>query len=1018
MPEGPDRPPARAKGGRRRYAIDPVNGYSIQEAAEVLGVPKRRVRELVARGVILGSQEDDGELRVFLQPRPPASVQAPAEPEPGFEASPFRELLTEFRNLTERYGQALLALGESRGEVAALRGRVDALETRMDLRLGSSATPPVVEWHAPAPTFEAETIADLLMEDTSAEEIVIAEAEAALASTPAATDETLVAEPTEAQPAVAEEEPASKTPEPAVAAEAGSEPEPEPAGEADAVTPAADATLDVTADQGEIPEIALAEVGFETAEGPSGDVEAASEQEDGEAKRARPRRTGFPAADIAEALARAMDPSPGELPEPVDIASAADTDEQGATLDDEGAVADAGPPIDASRYSAEIEEPDWMAEGEYTWLDAGAQETAPAPEPASQAAVEREAFEATPSDGDDVVEQSEAGGDQDWDTAAVAAAEEVGSEPESVMAEAEPAATGGEATTDEPEAYAPMSEEFVAAPAPSAVESDDVESEDISAAPDELAPADESPEADIQSAFEPVDLEAEPDAAAATGDRGAEEIDVAPEPVAPEWSVLESPTEASIAAADRRDEAASLAAPRFEAPTWDDDWAAGAGPYAFERISDQAAFQDASRVGDDAEASEPQLIAAAWEPNVAAPERESVAEPEVDADRAGEMELEQSSSTQAAREPQAEPSLPASGPASPASEAVAPSPAHQAGQDDTGEVALMWLGSEFDDGDDYAAEIEVGTAGWRQPKRPPGSSDELTRIAQDQGWDQNEVAAIRSLLEPSAPEGDPGAGSATEDRAAAPSEATAPARQLRRARRLHWHRSSRHPPTNGARPMRTELHSRRRARRRGRRQIVRSASCCQAVMSCTARSRRSASRRPPVAGRRSRRQTAARGRLGRGCPPPQCPRPRLWSPRQLPSRARGPLSRASGRRSAPQSSHLRLHSKRRARRDRDHRRVPSRLRDLRPHSSRAPRRSRTRRARHRSANRSGCAAGATLLPAPTAACAASSRADVRSADGAAACSPRQCLDRVRGVVRPWRRRGGLARSRPRCRSSR
>lgn len=774
MPEGPDRPPARAKGGRRRYAIDPVNGYSIQEAAEVLGVPKRRVRELVARGVILGSQEDDGELRVFLQPRPPASVQAPAEPEPGFEASPFRELLTEFRNLTERYGQALLALGESRGEVAALRGRVDALETRMDLRLGSSATPPVVEWHAPAPTFEAETIADLLMEDTSAEEIVIAEAEAALASTPAATDETLVAEPTEAQPAVAEEEPASKTPEPAVAAEAGSEPEPEPAGEADAVTPAADATLDVTADQGEIPEIALAEVGFETAEGPSGDVEAASEQEDGEAKRARPRRTGFPAADIAEALARAMDPSPGELPEPVDIASAADTDEQGATLDDEGAVADAGRPIDASRYSAEIEEPDWMAEGEYTWLDAGAQETAPAPEPASQAAVEREAFEATPSDGDDVVEQSEAGGDQDWDTAAVAAAEEVGSEPESVMAEAEPAATGGEATTDEPEAYAPMSEEFVAAPAPSAVESDDVESEDISAAPDELAPADESPEADIQSAFEPVDLEAEPDAAAATGDRGAEEIDVAPEPVAPEWSVLESPTEASIAAADRRDEAASLAAPRFEAPTWDDDWAAGAGPYAFERISDQAAFQDASRVGDDAEASEPQLIAAAWEPNVAAPERESVAEPEVDADRAGEMELEQSSSTQAAREPQAEPSLPASGPASPASEAVAPSPAHQAGQDDTGEVALMWLGSEFDDGDDYAAEIEVGTAGWRQPKRPPGSSDELTRIAQDQGWDQNEVAAIRSLLEPSAPEGDPGAGSATEDRAAAPSEATAP----------------------------------------------------------------------------------------------------------------------------------------------------------------------------------------------------------------------------------------------------
>src|SRR4030095_1319988 len=75
------------------------------------------------------------------------------------EASAFRELLTEFRNLTERYGQALLALGEARGEVAGLRSRVDQLEARLDLRL----PPPIdaapvagVPLSAPAPPPEVE----------------------------------------------------------------------------------------------------------------------------------------------------------------------------------------------------------------------------------------------------------------------------------------------------------------------------------------------------------------------------------------------------------------------------------------------------------------------------------------------------------------------------------------------------------------------------------------------------------------------------------------------------------------------------------------------------------------------------------------------------------------------------------------------------------------------------------------------------------------------------------------------
>ena len=132
-----------------------MEGYSVTEAASILGVPTERVWELLARGLLAGTPEGEGGMRVFLQPR-----QAPAPPsmeaangnhgkrEPEGELSPFRELLTEFRNLTERYGQALLALGESRGEVAELRARVDLLETRMDLRqpVRSAAPSP---WPAP-----------------------------------------------------------------------------------------------------------------------------------------------------------------------------------------------------------------------------------------------------------------------------------------------------------------------------------------------------------------------------------------------------------------------------------------------------------------------------------------------------------------------------------------------------------------------------------------------------------------------------------------------------------------------------------------------------------------------------------------------------------------------------------------------------------------------------------------------------------------------------------------------------
>ena len=145
-----------------------MDGYSVTEAASVLGVPEGRVWELLARGVISGTPEGES-VRVFLKAQPAPIAPSSADPQrgerprtngnggnggshDGGEASAFRELLTEFRNLTERYGQALLALGEARGEVAGLRSRVELLEARVDLRLTASAPASAVEW---APVEEA-----------------------------------------------------------------------------------------------------------------------------------------------------------------------------------------------------------------------------------------------------------------------------------------------------------------------------------------------------------------------------------------------------------------------------------------------------------------------------------------------------------------------------------------------------------------------------------------------------------------------------------------------------------------------------------------------------------------------------------------------------------------------------------------------------------------------------------------------------------------------------------------------
>src|SRR4029450_3000042 len=142
-----------------------MEGYSVKDAAIILGVPERRVWELLARGVLAGAPEGPDGMIVFLQPRSsPASAAPSSGPTSASgetagakangnggsgELSPFREVLTEVRNLTERDGQALLALGEARGEVASLRTRVEVLEARMDLRLPSSPPTATVAWELP-----------------------------------------------------------------------------------------------------------------------------------------------------------------------------------------------------------------------------------------------------------------------------------------------------------------------------------------------------------------------------------------------------------------------------------------------------------------------------------------------------------------------------------------------------------------------------------------------------------------------------------------------------------------------------------------------------------------------------------------------------------------------------------------------------------------------------------------------------------------------------------------------------
>ena len=373
-----------------------MDGYTVEEAASVLGVPRERVWELLARGIITGTADLGGAMRVRLKAEP-AAVPAPAPveqpPDAGYAASaeltPFRELLTEFRSLTERYGQALLALGEARGEVAGLRSRVDMLEARVDLRLPSSGAPISSSWSStpwPTPT---ERVVQPPAEDrgTSAEhEEATAPAHdeeagphrrrgrAARRATERFADALARAE----DPSLPELPGAEET---AAALAALRQEQPPPAApEPDTSDREAEASLPrelpsaehvLVADEDEAPVAAAA--------APTLEVALPREAEPAGADRGfePPEAVVAPVEPIAEAPAEAeLEPEPPAESEPA----------PGSVEESEGAQggSEAGIEWDTERYSAAIEEPGWISADEPDarppWSPPAAPEP-PAPEP-------------------------------------------------------------------------------------------------------------------------------------------------------------------------------------------------------------------------------------------------------------------------------------------------------------------------------------------------------------------------------------------------------------------------------------------------------------------------------------------------------------------------------------------------------------------------------------------------------------------------------------------------------------
>jgi hypothetical protein len=900
-----------------------MDGYSVKEAATVLGVPKRRVWELIARGVLSGAPEGDGGMRVFLQPRParPAPLSSEQEPrrgeEPrhtngnggnggtraeGSEGSPFREILTEFRSLTERYGQALLALGEARGEVAALRSRVELLEARLDLRLPGPRASSTVAWEMPgygrpsppeAEPPEAEPpVAEPEVEpepEATSEPVVEPEVESAGLDSD-------VAEPLEASPFETAEFAADVGLEPPVVVPDESISLPEPEGEAaevaaprrrrgqrrsaaiagfaEALARAQDPTLaDLPGarEAGEALAALQAEVEARTAtrEGASdaGFAPASVEEAMAAAPEAQPEEeatlaesetaeelesatssfvepaAAVPAEElVAEEPPQAMEPPayepPPYVPEPEpesmlqaesegepmpgpqagpepehDIATEVVTNVEAPSPAPEPAEP-APIPKDAapSPYTTEVVEPDWFADGDFSWLEAAQAEAAQA-EAAQAEAAQAEAAQAEEGVADQEATLAEAAPVEsgEWDATLpepVASAEPaVAPAPEgeaarfddvvSAAAEADDHARMHADASSAAEAIQEAFEEAEPEPAPAeAYAAEPIPTAEAEAEPAIEATAEAEPEPAIEATAE---AEAGPAAIEATADIEAESADAIqeafeeaePEPAAVEAYAAEpmataagepEPAEFEATAAAEAEpaevEATAEAEAEPEAPVetraavaWEPDEEAEPSAAA-EAIQD--AFEPPAPE-PEGPISAPESIQAEGPPAVAASSESAfspdevavfpVRQPEPDTSRVDTMRdatrderppEARAQQEAAAEEPPAEPHTRMAGTGGLAVEAVAPPVAEPEPPAAVPPIAqeeeLMWLGDEFE-----AAGLEIATQGWRsEPEASVGpthdapshemSDSDLAQLAQDEGWEPDEVEAIRTLL--------------------------------------------------------------------------------------------------------------------------------------------------------------------------------------------------------------------------------------------------------------------------------
>jgi hypothetical protein len=744
-----------------------IDGYSVKDAANILGVKEGRVWELIARGVLASAPDGPDGMRVFLQPKPTPAQPVPdpyasSTDDPNLqrhngngggtqEMSPFRELLTEFRNLTERYGQALLALGEARGEVAALRTRVELLEARMDLRLPSTRPASTVAWEipgyatapeaapgdvAPEPdTVDAVSEVDLAAEgaagevtDLSGETLVVDDLEMVEPTVGAV----YVVEMEEAEPQRPDLEPVELEPVEAANFEEAAE------------SAAPDADTGPTEVQGEAIDDGT---GMAEEVPESGDLPSAKERR-AETRRRRIHGGRTALAGIAEALARADDPTLAELPGAEDAAqalaalrgemeaarAAASVSEESPTVaaeEDAGLSADGGlSAVEGPAVTEPMAREAEVVEPMVTEAEAGepivTEEEAVEPmvteaEVVEPTPVEPEARDTSPYSTEIVEPDWFADGDFTWLEAAQAEEAEAAA---ARLAVDEPATPTIEPSPSDVEAIAQ----------PPHMEVGDAEAADAEAVAAELAPqapqpfepsaqaqavAEEEARAAIQDAFEEPPTTT-PDVSFQGEAMPAETLaiqDAFEEPATPLPAVDvegEAAHEETVAIQDAFEEVE-------EPPTWVPPMAEVEQEPAAEPITAEAPeAQVESQAEPPAMQAEVPVLGEAAPVDVATPPEEFIA-----------PAAEDSATTPSAAWPEAD----------------RPTDAVDHG----GEEELMWLGDEFEE-----ASLEIASQGWRGSEPAPQSSEsapvlelsdaELSQLAEDEGWDMDEVEAIRSLL--------------------------------------------------------------------------------------------------------------------------------------------------------------------------------------------------------------------------------------------------------------------------------